>query len=66
MQHNQLQMWLFVLELLSWGGGLLKLRLLISPSVKFFILQKQILDYLNHIYIWQVPPQLNCGDTGQI
>ena len=44
----------------------LKLRLLISQQAKFSIWQKYLLDYLNHVYIWQVPPQLSCGDTCQI
>ena len=48
------------------GQGLLKLHSLISPLAKYLILQKHLLDYLNHIYIWQVPPQLSCGDTCQI
>ena len=39
---------------------------LISPWAKFSILQKYHLDYLNHIYIWQVRPQLSCGDIFQI
>ena len=53
----------------NWGGGLLKrlkLRSLVSPQIKFLILQKYHLDLLNHIYIWQVPAQLSCGDTCQI
>ena len=33
---------------------------------QFWILQKYFLGYLNHIYIWQVPPQLSCGNTCQI
>ena len=49
------------IDILGWG--LLKLCLLISLQLKFFIFQKYLLDYLNHIYIWQVPPQLSCGDT---
>ena len=48
------------------GWGLLKLRSLISPQAKFSILQTYLLDCLNHIYIWQVPPQPSCGDTCQI
>ena len=48
------------------GWGLLKLRSLISPQAKFSILQKYLLDSLNHIHIWQVSPQLSCGDTYQI
>ena len=46
--------------------GLLKLHLLISRQEKFSVGQKYPLDYLNHIYIWQVPPQLSCGGTCQI
>ena len=48
------------------GWGLLKLWSLISPRGSFFFLQKYFLDYLNHIYIWQVLQQLSCGDTCQI
>ena len=48
------------------GWGLLKLCSLISPQAKFSILQKYLLDSLNHIHIWQVSPQLSCGDTYQI
>ena len=33
---------------------------------KIFRLAKVPLSYLNHIYIWQVPPQLSCSDTCQI
>ena len=46
--------------------GLLKLRWLISPQAKFSILQKYRLDAFDHIHIWQVSPQLSCGDTCQI
>ena len=48
------------------GWGLLKLRSLISPWAKFSILQKYLLYSLNHIHIWQMSPQLSCGDTCQI
>ena len=48
------------------GWGLLKLRSLISPQAEFSILQKYLLDYLHHIHIWQVSPQLSCGNTCQI
>ena len=51
---------------INQGWGLLKLRSLISPLWKFSILQKHILDYSNHIHIWQVSPQPSCGDTCQI
>ena len=33
---------------------------------KIFNLAKYLLDYFNHIYIWQVPLQLSCSDTCQI
>ena len=32
----------------------------------FMILQKYMLYFLNHIYIWQVSPELSCGNTCQI
>ena len=48
------------------GWGLLKLRSSISPLAKFSILQKCLLHSLNHIHIWQVSPQLSCGNTCQI
>ena len=68
------QIWILILgieiEEWSWvtvlGWRLPKLRSLISPLAKFKILQKYLLDYLNQIHIWQVPPQLSCGDTCQI
>ena len=44
------------IDILGWG--LLKLC-----NWNFFILQKNLLDYLNRIYIWQVLPQLSWGDT---
>ena len=48
------------------GWGLLKLRSLIAPLAKFSILLKYLSDYLHQIHIWQVSPQLSCGDTCQI
>ena len=30
------------------------------------MLQKYLLNSLNHIHIWQVSPQLSCGDTCQV
>ena len=39
---------------------------LISVSQIFLLLQKYPLDQLNHIHIWQVPPQLCCSGTCQI
>ena len=35
------------------------LRSLISPQANISILQKYLLDSLNHIHIWQVSPQLS-------
>ena len=37
------------------GWVLLKLLSLISPQAKFSIWQTYLLEYLNHVYIWQVP-----------
>ena len=54
------------LALTGQGWGLLKLRSLISPWAKYSISQKCPLGSLNHIHIWQVSPQLGCGDTWQI
>ena len=48
------------------GWGLLKLHLWISPLWLFKILQNWMLDYLNHVHIWQLSPQLSCSDTCQI
>ena len=45
------------------GWGLLQLRSLISPQAEYLILEKHLLDYLHHIHIWQVSPQLSCGNT---
>ena len=56
----------FVHDTTAQGWGLLKLRSLISPQANFSILPKYLLDYLHHIHIWQVSPQLSCGNTCQI
>ena len=52
------QYWLLLLlnhgALLGWG--LLKLHLLISPLGKYSILQKPMLEFLNHILIRQMSP----------
>ena len=48
------------------GVGVTKAPFVNISVSKIAILQKHFLDYLNHIYIWQVPPQLSCGDTCQI
>ena len=48
---------------MSSGVGVTK-----APFINFFVskIVKYLLDYLNHIHIWQVPPQLRCDDTCQI
>ena len=48
------------------GVEVTKAPLVYFSVSKIFILQKNLLNYLNDIYIWQVPPQLSCGDTCQI
>ena len=53
------------LEDLTQGWGLLKFHAIISLIAKFSILQKYMLDSSNHIHIWQMLPQLSCGDTCQ-
>ena len=35
-------------------------------AVECFRVLLYLLDKLNHIHIWQVSPQLSCGDTCQI
>ena len=46
--------------------GLLRIRPLISPLRKVLILLTDNSDALKHVHIWQVSPQLSCGDTSQI
>ena len=48
------------------GWGLLKLRSLISPLQKISIYHNSRSHTLNHVNIWQVSPQLSCGDSCQI
>ena len=48
------------------GWGLLKLRSLISPLQKISIYHNSRSHTLHHVHIWQVSPQLSCGDTCQI
>ena len=50
----------------SPGWGLLKLHPIISPPAKFSILEKYLLESLNHIHVWQVSLQPSSGDTCQI
>ena len=55
---------------LYWDGGP-GVGVTKAPFVKFSvrkisISQKYMLDSSNHIHIWQVSPQLSCGDTCQI
>ena len=47
-------------------GGVTKTSFVDFSVRKISILQRYLSDYLNHNYIWQVPPQLNCGDTCQL
>ena len=48
------------------GVGVTKSPFFNFSVTKFSILQQYLLDYLNHIYIWHVSPQLSCGDTYQL
>ena len=47
------------------GGGYLA-NFLHSVIFQFFIIVKHTLAVKYRIYIWQVSPQLSCGDTCQI
>ena len=55
-----------VLQSPPLGWGLLKLRSLIYLLRQILIYRNSRLDILNHFHIWQVSPQLSCGDTCQI
>ena len=46
--------------------GVLELCSSISLLGKFSILQKDMLQFWNHIHIWQMSLQLNCGNACQI
>ena len=46
------------------GWGSLNYFLLISPLKVFYIIN-YMLDSTNHIDVWQISPQLNCGDICQ-
>ena len=48
------------------GGGLLSKIPPFRYFPKFSVLPKHMLDIEYHVYIWQVSPQLSCGDTCQI
>ena len=48
------------------GWGLLSQFSLFSYFSHFPLLSKQMLGIEYHVYIWQVLPQLSCGDTCQI
>ena len=43
-----------------------KFFLLISLLRKILIYHNSWLDIINHVHIWQVSPQLSCGDNCQI
>ena len=62
------QMWCFQQQgqAVFLGWRLLNPRSLIVSVSKITILQKYIFDSLSHMHIWQVSPQLSCGDTCQI
>ena len=65
--HLRYCIWIHYISHQGWG--LLKLCSLIYLSEKYFILQHYMLHtYIlqNGIHIWQVSPQLSCGDTCQI
>ena len=49
----------------STGVGVTKAPF-VNFSVSKMLLSKYLLDYLHHIHIWQVSPQLSCGNTCQI
>ena len=54
-------------DLLRGGGyyaNFLRFRFLIFPNVSS--LSKHILPFEYHVHIWQVSPQLSCGDTRQM
>ena len=48
------------------GWGLLSQIPLFCYFLNFSALSKHVLAIEYHVYIWQVLPQLSCGDTGQI
>ena len=54
------------LPLASWPLNVSKTReeprSLFYTWAKFPILQKYLLEHFSRIYIWQVSPQLSCGD----
>ena len=54
------------LVLFPWGGGFWSSGHYFLHWGNFFILQKYMLDSLNHVHIWRVLPQLSCGDLCQI
>ena len=49
----------------SWVG-VTKGQLVNFPIGDISFFQKYLLDVLNHFHIWQVSPQLSCGDTCEI
>ena len=58
--HDSIQCVSFSLSDLGWG--LMELHSLNSRSGRLFILRNNVLVSYNHIRIWQVSPQLSCGN----
>ena len=57
----------FVPYLSRWTGvGVTKAPFVNFSVSKIFDLTKVTVIFFNHIHIWQVSPQLRCGDTYQI
>ena len=59
------RMWLFIHALIL-GWGLLSQFSPLRYFPYFPLLSKQTLAIEYHVYIWQVSPQLSCGDTRPI
>ena len=57
---------LFCIHVAVLGWGLLSQFLPFRYFPNFSVLSKQTLAIEYHVYIWQVSPQLSCGDTCQI
>ena len=63
---NSDAVWLIVYCIVLWWYETTASSSWICPSVKYLVLHKYLLRSLNHIHIWQVSPQLSCGETCQI
>ena len=58
--------WQGLITLIVQGWGLLSRFPPFRSFPNFSALSKHTLDIEYHVYIWQVSPQLSCGDTCQI